>query len=48
VKVGDEVVIVGEQGDDEITMQEIADRIGTINYEVLTSLGERISRVYKE
>ncbi|MDP3940917.1 MAG: alanine racemase [bacterium] len=47
-EVGDEVILIGKQGSKEITTEEIADRIGTINYEVLTSLAERVQRVYKE
>lgn len=46
--VEDEVVVIGNQGNDEITAQEVADKIGTINYEVLTSLAERVTRVYHE
>lgn len=48
VKVGDEVVIIGKQGNEQITAQAVADQIGTISYEVLTSLAQRITRVYKE
>jgi len=35
VKVGDEVVLWGRQGREEITVEEIADKIGTINYEIV-------------
>jgi len=35
VKVGDEVVLWGRQGQEEITVEEIADKIGTINYEIV-------------
>lgn len=48
VEVGDEVIILGKQGDDSITEQEIAEKIGTIGYEVMTSLAERVTRVYKQ
>lgn len=48
VSVGDEVIIIGKQGNEEISAQQVADQIGTINYEVTTSLAERITRVYKE
>jgi alanine racemase len=34
VEVGDEVVLWGRQGQEEITVEEIADKIGTINYEI--------------
>ena len=34
VKIGDEVVLWGRQGQEEITVEEIAEKIGTINYEI--------------
>lgn len=46
VKAGDEVVLIGRQGDNEITADEIADLIGTIPYEILSVIGKRIPRVY--
>lgn len=44
VYVGDEVVLVGKQGDEEITLQEVAHLCDTIPYEVLCLLNERIPR----
>jgi alanine racemase len=35
VKIGDEVVLWGRQGEEEITVEEIAEKIGTINYEIV-------------
>lgn len=46
VAAGDEVVVLGGQGDEAITADEVADRSGTISYEVLTSLSRRVPRVY--
>ena len=46
VAVGDEVVLIGRQGEDEITAEELADIIGTINYEVVCMLNGRIPRRY--
>jgi len=43
---GDEVVIIGKQGDDEITAREIAGQIGSIAWEILCRLGSRIRRQY--
>ena len=43
-KVGDEAVLLGAQGDDRIDADEIAGRIGTISYEVLSSLLPRLPR----
>ena len=44
VKVGDEVVLIGRQGDEEITAWEWAKKCDTIAYEVLSRLGSRIPR----
>ena len=44
VAVGDEVVLLGRQGDQEITATEWADRLGTINYEILCDIGPRVPR----
>ena len=44
--VGDEVVILGSQGDQRITAEEMAATLGTINYEVVTSIAPRVPRVY--
>jgi alanine racemase len=46
IDIEDEVVIIGKQGDNEITADEIAGSIGTINYEIVTSLAPRVPRVY--
>ncbi|MBV8693606.1 MAG: alanine racemase, partial [Actinobacteria bacterium] len=46
VHVGDEVVLIGRQGDDEITAWEVAELLGTISYEVLCAVGPRVPRVY--
>jgi len=43
---GDEVVLVGEQGSERITVEECAERAGTIVHEVPTRLGPRLPRVY--
>ena len=46
VSVGDEVVILGRQGENEITADEIAGLMGTIPYETVCIIGKRIPRVY--
>lgn len=46
VRAGDEVVIMGRQGNEMITADEIAGHAGTISYEVVTRMGKRLSRVY--
>jgi alanine racemase len=45
VKVGDETVIIGHQGDDEITVGAFGNRINDLNYETLARLDSRIKRV---
>jgi alanine racemase len=47
VGAGDEVVVIGRQGDEEITAHEWAERLGTISYEVLCGIGPRVPRVYR-
>jgi alanine racemase len=46
VEPGDEVVLVGAQGDELILAEEVARRLGTINYEVTTGLLPRVTREY--
>jgi alanine racemase len=48
VEPGDEVVIIGEQGDQRIDVREISSIIGTNPYEVLCRIGTRIERIYEE
>jgi alanine racemase len=47
VAVGDEVVLMGRQGKERITPEEIAEKINSISYEVLCSIGKRVPRIYK-
>ncbi len=47
VAVGDQVVLYGRQGDEEISVDEIASLAGTINYEVTCALSARVPRVYR-
>jgi alanine racemase len=44
---GDEVVIIGSQGAETITAQDVAERAGTISYEILCKVGPRVERVFK-
>jgi alanine racemase len=46
VRQDDEVVLLGRQGEQCITAEQVADLAGTINYEVTTSLLPRVVRVY--
>jgi len=47
VSAGDEVILMGRQGKEQITPEEIADKINSIPYEVLCSIGKRVPRIYK-
>lgn len=44
VTVGDEAVLIGRQGDEEVTATEWADRLGTINYEITCGISARVPR----
>jgi len=44
--VGDTVVLLGTQGGNSITAEEIADRWGTINYEVTSGIAHRVPRIH--
>jgi alanine racemase len=44
VEPGDEAVLIGSQGDEEILAEEVARRIGTINYEVTCGISARVPR----
>jgi alanine racemase len=46
VRVGDEAVLIGRQGAEEITADEVAEAQGTISYEILCRIGPRVPRVY--
>ena len=46
-KAGDEVVVIGQQGKEKITVEELALAISTINYEVVTRIREGLIRIYK-
>jgi alanine racemase len=45
VRQGDEVVLIGRQGEEVISAEEVAENLGTINYEVVSELLARIPRV---
>lgn len=43
----DEVVLIGRQGEEEITATEWAEKLGTISYEIVTGIGARVPRTYR-
>jgi alanine racemase len=46
VRVGDEVVLFGNQGDAVITLEEVSDWSETLPYEVMCTIGKRVTRIY--
>ena len=46
VQAGEEVVLIGRQGQEEITADEVAEWMDTISYEVVCHIGPRVPRVY--
>lgn len=47
-QVGDEVVLIGVQGDNELTADHVAENWNTINYEVTCGIGSRVPRLYPD
>jgi alanine racemase len=45
VEPGDEVVVIGRQGNETITAEELATKLSTINYEIVTRISHRVPRV---
>ncbi len=48
VKIEDEVVVFGQQGNQAVTADELASKVNTINYEIVTSITGRVPRIYRE
>jgi alanine racemase len=46
IAIGEEVVVFGKQGNASISVDEIASTINTINYEVISTIMERVPRIY--
>ena len=47
VSVGDEAVLIGRDGKEQITAEDLAGWAGTISYEILLSVGSRVDRVFR-
>ena len=47
VQVNDPVVLIGTDGEETITMEQIADRAGSFNYEFVCGISRRVPRMYK-
>ena len=48
VREGDVVVLIGQQGKEEISGEEVADRLGTNNYEVVSGISPRVPRLFHQ
>ncbi len=46
IETGDKVTLIGEQGDERILAEEVADKLDTINYEVTCGISKRVRRVF--
>jgi alanine racemase len=46
MKPGDDVTILGQEGDTRLDAQQIARLAGTISYNILSGIGPRVRRVY--
>src|SRR5204863_4349914 len=47
VEPGDDVVLIGSQGEERILAEEVARRLGTINYEVTCGIGRRVRYLHE-
>lgn len=47
-KPEDEVILMGSQGNETITVDELAEKTNTINYEIVSSLTSRVESVYSD
>ena len=48
VELGDEAIVIGRQDNEEISADELAAQLGTINYEIVTGISHRVPRVAVE
>jgi alanine racemase len=46
VKIGDHAVLIGKSGDEQITVDYLAQLTGTLNYEIICGISRRTPRVY--
>ena len=46
VKMGDEVILIGKKGTEQITMEELGEVSGRFNYELACCLTQRVPRIY--
>ena len=46
-QIGDEVILMGQEGNESISAEDLAEWSGTISYEILLSVGSRVARLYR-
>lgn len=46
INIGDEVILFGKSDDIELPVVSLAEKMGTINYEILCLIGKRVPRIY--
>ena len=46
--MGDEVTLLGRDGGQRITVDDVASWAGTVNYEILCGISKRVPRIYKD
>ena len=47
IRAGEEVVLIGKSGQEEITVEQVADKLQTSPYEVVVNLSSRVTRIYR-
>ncbi|MEO0106906.1 MAG: alanine racemase C-terminal domain-containing protein, partial [candidate division WOR-3 bacterium] len=47
-KLGDEVTLIGEDGNERIKVEELAEKCNTIVYEITSGIGPRVARIFKD
>ena len=48
VRIGQKVVVIGREGDEEIRVEDMADMVGVPPYNIFTSLGRRVRRMFRD
>jgi alanine racemase len=46
LNVGDKVTLIGEDGDERVTAEDLAGILDTISYEITCGIGARVPRIY--
>jgi len=46
VQIGDEVVLMGKQNNEEISIHQLSNKLNTIPYEIMCSISSRVPRIF--